>query len=317
MKRALLVGIDHYDHHRDLHGCENDAKALHPLFTRNEDGTLNFHCKLLTRAVTRRQVLDGVRALLADGADFALLYFAGHGVEVNGDVVLTTTDGQGDVLGVRFGEVLELIAGSPVKDVVVILDCCFSGGAGSVALLDSRSALLRTGVSILTASRGDQVSAEDGGRGVFSFHLEGALDGGAADVLGHVTVAGLYAYLTESFGPWDQRPTVKTNVDRLHDLRRCKPSVPLETLRRLPTWFPTPDHELPLDPTYEPDKSRSDLPPHPEHEAVFGQLQVCRANKLVEPVGHQHMYYAAMLGLSCRLTPLGRHYWQMASRGYL
>lgn len=152
---------------------------------------------------------------------------------------------------------------------------------------------------------------------MFSSHLEGVLDGGAADVLGHVTVAGLYAYLSECFGAWEQRPTVKTNVDRLHDLRRCKPSVSLQTLRRLTTWFPTADHEFPLDPSYEPDKSRSQLPPHPEHEAIFEQLQVCRANKLVEPVGDQHMYYAAMNGLRCRLTPLGRHYWQMSSRGYL
>jgi hypothetical protein len=44
-------------------------------------------------------------------------------------------------------------------------------------------------------------------------------------------------------------------------------------------------------------------PSHPEHEAIFAILQKCRAAKLVEPVGEQHMYYAAMNSKSCRLTP--------------
>src|SRR5947209_14326513 len=43
------------------------------------------------------------------------------------------------------------------------------------------------------------------------FRSCGALDGGAADVLGKVTVASVYAYLSETFGPWDQRPTFKAD----------------------------------------------------------------------------------------------------------
>jgi hypothetical protein len=37
-----------------------------------------------------------------------------------------------------------------------------------------------------------------------------------------------------------------------------------------------------------------------------------RAATLVDPVGEEHMYYAAMNSTSCQLTPLGRHYWHMA-----
>lgn len=317
MRRALLVGIDHYDHQRPLAGCVNDATALQPLLARNENSTKNLDCRLLTGTVNRNNLIGGVRALLAGGADFALLYFAGHGTPVDGgDVALVTSDGQGETPGVLFAEVLTIARNSQVKEIVVILDCCFSGGAGTVAALTD-AAVLRSGMSILTASRGDQYSAEAGGRGLFSTHLEGALNGGAADVLGHVTVAGLYAYVSECFGAWDQRPTFKANVDRLHELRSCAPSVPLPTLHKLPEWFPTPDHHYRLAPSYEPDKSRSGLAPHPEHEEIFDQLQKCRANKLVEPVDHQHMYYAAMESGSCRLTPLGQHYWQMAKRGTL
>jgi hypothetical protein len=139
------------------------------------------------------------------------------------------------------------------------------------------------------------------------------LDGGAADVAGKVTVAGLYAYLTELFGPWDQRPTFKANVDRLHEVRRCKPAVPLDELRHLPTIFPQVDAELPLDPSYEPDAEPRD----PVHEATFAVLQRCHAAKLVEPVGHDHLYFAAMQSLSCRLTPFGQHYWHLAQNNRL
>lgn len=320
MKRALLVGIDHYHSANNLSGCVNDAEALLPLLARNEDGSRNFDCKQLLAPsglgdVARNHLIDQINALLAPGADFALLYFAGHGKVINGDLALVTTDGRGNTPGVRFGEVLEQIGTSKVNEIAVVLDCCFSGGAGTVPVLSEGASVLRNGLSMLAASRIDQPSAEQAGRGKFSTYLEGALDGGAADVLGVITVAGLYAYLSESFDSWGQQPVFKANVDRLHELRRCRPAVPLSTLHELPSWFRTADHELPLDPTYEPDAGPEYR--HAEHERVFGQLQACRAAKLVEPVGHDHMYYAAMQGLACRLTPLGRHYWSIAKAGLI
>jgi Caspase domain len=313
VNRALLVGVDEYRHAGGLTGCAADARALELLLARHEDGTPNFECRSATRAVLRDELLTGLDRLLAPGADFALLYFAGHGVELHGDVALGTTDGAGATPGVAFREVLERVGRSPVREVVVILDCCFSGGAGTLALLETGAAVLRQGVSILTASRGDQASSEADGRGRFSVFLEAALDGGAADVLGQVTVASVYAFLSESFGAWDQRPTFKANVERLHPLRRCRPAVDAETLRALVVWFPTPDHVLPLDPSYEPEE----LPRDPAHEAVFASLQSCRASKLVEPVGHRHLYYAAVQSGGCRLTALGRHYRHLSELGYL
>ncbi|NGY65943.1 caspase family protein [Lentzea sp. NEAU-D13] len=317
MKRALLVGVDHYDHHRNLSGCANDARAIEPLLAFNEDRSRNLRCHSLTETVTRSELRTELKDLLAAGADFALLYFAGHGAQETNDLALMTSDSTSDDLGVRFSEVLALIGNSDVKEVVVILDCCFSGTAGTVPGLSKDSAVVRSGVSILTASRGDQLSAEVDDRGVFSSYLEGALDGGAADVLGQVTVAGLYSYLWECFDDWGPRPTFKTNVDRLHAVRRCKPSIPVDTLRELTNWFPSADYEFPLDPTYEPDKEKTQLPPHPVNEAVFAKLQACRANKLVEPVAHEHMYFAAINRGSCRLTPLGKHYWSLAEQDLL
>ncbi|MCC3403956.1 caspase family protein, partial [Eubacterium callanderi] len=33
---------------------------------------------------------------------------------------------------------------------------------------------------------------------------------------------------------------------------------------------------------------------------------------LIEPVDEEHMYFAAMNSKSCRLTPLGLHYWKLS-----
>ncbi|WP_330475545.1 caspase family protein [Terrabacter sp. C0L_2] len=322
LRRALVVGIDSYPTFGDLGGCVNDAHALAPLLTRNEDDSPNFDVRTLTAPVDtgfvgRDEFLDALDTLFGPGVDVSLLYFAGHGAAVGdgGDVNLVTSDGTNGTPGVRFSEVLERINACS-QEVAVVLDCCFAGAAGGVPAALSPASVLRQGVSLLMASRADQTSAETlDGRGQFPEYLEGALDGGAADVLGHVTVAGLYAYLSEAFGAWDQRPMFKANVDRLQDIRRCNPSVPLTTLRRLPEWFPAANHVFALDPSHEPDKSQSGLPPHPENEATFKQLQRCASSKLVEPVGAEHMYFAAMNSQGCQLTALGRHYRHLADRG--
>ncbi|MBS1844265.1 MAG: caspase family protein [Actinobacteria bacterium] len=311
MKRALLVGIDEYDFVNDLAGCVNDVQAIAPLLARNEDGNVNFQCQTRTSAgerVTRASLLADLDGLLGTTADLALLYFAGHGDPVGGDVALVTQDATAATPGVTMAEVMTKIRNSPVGEVVILLDCCFSGAAGAIPQLGAEVASLRDGVSILTASRAEEGAAEtEAGRGAFSTYLEGALAGGAADTLGKVTVAGLYAYLDEAFGAWDQRPLFKANVSRLVPIREAEPPIDRASLRKLKEWFPQPDFDFPLDPSYEPEAD----PDHPEHEAIFHGLQKLRAARLLVPIGEDHMYFAAMNSTGCRLTPLGRLYWQM------
>ena len=126
MKRALLIGNDAYDNFDDLHGCANDVQALHPLLARNENNSPNFECVPLFNL--RDDLISAVDALLAPGADSALLFFAGHGGQTADDVVLCTADGTENTPGLAFSEVLSKIAQSPVAETVVLLDCCFAGG---------------------------------------------------------------------------------------------------------------------------------------------------------------------------------------------
>ncbi len=317
MKRALLVGIDTYDRLDSLQGCVKDVKALMPLLSRHDDASPNFSCRSCTSTeglVDRRTVLEAIDTLLSPGVDVALFYFAGHGHNAPNDVVLATQEFVNGDDGVSLSSVLGKVHQSTVREVIIILDCCFSGGAGGVPQLGVNAAALRQGVAILSASQANQAAVETpSGRGMFTTYLCGALDGGAADVLGKVTLAGVYAYLSESFGPWDQRPTFKANLDRLHDLRRCTPWVPATVLRRLPEFFPVEGHVYPLDQSYEPEAE----PRHPENEAIFKSLQQCRSAKLIEPVDADHMFFAAMNSTGCRLTKLGQLYWRMAKQNVL
>lgn len=317
MKRALLIGIDRYDNFNALGGCVNDVDALEPLLRRTEDGAPNFECQKRTSdtgGVTRDELLADLDDLFANGAEVAVLYFAGHGADVVDDVALVCEDGTVNTPGIAFSEVLTKARNPEVGEVIVILDCCFAGAAGTVPQLGSSAAVLRPGLSILMASRGDQTAAEtEEGRGLFSTYLCGALEGGAADVRGKVTLAGLYSYLDESFGAWDQRPVFKTNVDRLHILRTCVPTLPPSELRQINTLFPAADDAFALDPSYEDTVEGHD----PEHAKVFKVLQRYHYNKLVDPIDEEYMYYAAMNSTGCRLTALGRHYWRMASNDRL
>jgi hypothetical protein len=317
MRRALCVGIDRYDF-GNLSGCVNDATRVCGVLSRHQDGTPNFDCKLLTAPIqggldraTRRGLRQSVESLFKDPADVALLFFSGHGTVNNLDGYLVTQDATRYDEGMAMAEVLKLASDSKAAEVVILLDSCFSGVLGAVPAIDNNKALLREGMSILTASRSDQPSVEVGGGGIFTSLVVDALDGGAADLLGNVSAPSVYAYVDTALGAWNQRPLFKSHVSRFTPLRRCSPGTSLDILRRLPLLFPVPAEDLSLDPAYEP-TSRA---PDAEKTRVFRDLLSLNKVHLVVPVDADYMYDAAMNSTTCRLTPTGRYYWRLARDG--
>ena len=144
-------------------------------------------------------------------------------------------------------------------------------------------------------------------------YVEGALDGGAADTLGRVDLGSLYAYVSESFGAWDQRPTFKANIARPLELRVCDPFLSRQELREVLGLFANAFDDYALDPSYEPTVEPRDM----EHERLFGLLQKARASRLVDPVDEDHLFFAAMNSTAAQLTPLGRHYHHVNSEDRL
>jgi hypothetical protein len=311
---ALIIGIDDYPT-SPLSGCVNDAKAMEALLKEHADGSPNFDVRLVTApgaTITRSSLRKSISELfeMAD-CDVALLYFSGHGTENNLGGYLVTPDAASYDEGVNLAEVLTMANASPARERIIILDSCMSGAFGQVPASGSDAASLPEGVSILTASRAGQVSVESGGRGVFSELVCGALEGGAADVLGDVTAASVYSYVEQALGPWDQRPLFKAHLSKVEPLRRVAPAVSLDVLRLLPSWFSNAETEYPLDPSYEDQVPGFD----PDNVAIFKKLQKCRDAKLVEAVDEEFLYFAAINSKACRLTPLGKHYWRLAQAG--
>jgi hypothetical protein len=291
---------------------------MEAMLSRHYDDSPNFDCRSLVapvgaahNVVTRAVLREQLERLFRDPIDVALFYFAGHGTVNNLDGYLVTQDAARYDDGVALTDVLRLANESRAAEVLILLDSCFSGAMGNPPVVDNTRALLREGVSILTASRGDQVSVETAGGGLFTSLLLDALDGGAANILGSVSAPAVYSYVEAALGAWDQRPLFKAHVSQLIELRCCKPPILRAVLRRLPALFALPAEDLPLDPTYESSSATADA----QNVAKFGDLQALNRVHLVTPVGAAHMYDAAMQSRACALTPSGRYYWRLATDG--
>lgn len=321
MRKALVVGINHYDHGPALFGCVDDAHAVKTVLERNSDGTVNFGVNLLTgtgptNRVLRADLKDNIKELFATDGETAIFYFAGHGhIEATGGYLLASDSQRGDE-GVALGEILTLANSSGARNKIVVLDSCHSGIAGTRPT-DDKTAELTEGLTILTASTAEQYATEVNGAGIFTTLFVDALNGAAANLVGDITPGSIYAHIDQSLGPWDQRPVFKTNVKRFVSLRKVQPPIALADLQRIIEFFPSPGFQFPLDPTFEPElKGRGPgmPPPDPENVRKFRILQNYNRVNLLVPVDAPHMWHAAMESKACKLTVLGEHYRRLVAK---
>ncbi|WP_084802080.1 caspase family protein [Bradyrhizobium sp. Ec3.3] len=307
---ALFTAVDQYPT-GPLQGSVADADRIRSLLAHHEGDAANFDCRLISNAqVTRSNLRHQIQQLFANrDAELTLFFFAGHGLltgpQPHQQAVLKTIDSVPGDEGVPMDWLLGQANASQAKERIIILDCCHAGAIDQL-LAPNSSIALAEGVSVLAATRSGDAAEEASGKGIFSDHIHAALDGGAADVRGFITTAGLFAYVDEVMTPWNKRPLYKANVAGLSRLRRARHAVADDDLRRMAILFPSPDHEYPLTPEYE----RTHASSKPELMEILDLLQKLRAARLVEPIGTPHMYFAAMQSKSCRLLPLGKAYWQ-------
>jgi hypothetical protein len=315
MRKALIVGINDYPT-APLRGCVTDAIAVGNVLARHGDGSPDFAIKLTvspSETTTRPKLRAAIGALFSGDSDIALLYFSGHGFINSRGGYIVTTDFQKYDEGISMDEILLLANQSKAKDEVIFLDCCHSGAFGSPTLTGGTLAQLSEGLTVLTASRDSESALEINGAGVFTALVVDALQGGAADLRGHITPGSIYAYVDQALGAWDQRPIFKTNVTRFTSLRTVPPPVPTVTLRKLTDYFPSPEDQHILDPTYEFTEATAD----PTKVEIMKDLQRLVSVGVVVPVGEEHMYFAAIRSKSCRLTALGFQYWRLVHEGRL
>ena len=316
MRKALVVGINDYPK-CPLYGCCNDAQAMSDVLKRNANGDPNFEVWKKNDVQTKGELRQLVEQCFSGDADVALFYYSGHGyIDAIGGYLVTPDYREHD-FGLSLQEVLNIANQSKCKERIIILDSCHSGFMGSISTTGQNTAVINEGVTILTASRSGESSMEVGGHGVFTSLLIEALEGGAADITGHVTVGGIYSFIDKALGPWGQRPVFKTNVTRFTSLREVQPQVDKKIIRKLCDYFKNEDDQLRLDPSFEPtntkDYQHKIVEPYASKKniEVFANLQKLESIGLVVPIGEDHMYFAAMNSKSCGLTAIGKQYWKL------
>jgi helicase len=191
MLRGLFIGIDRYPAPINRLTCARaDAVALGALFTDNSDG----HVDVLTDAdATRDNIVAALRALqTADTDDLVVIGFSGHGTE---DHRLVPVDADIDDLPascISLEDLARYLDAIPAQHLVVVLDCCFSGGFGGArvfapattrSVAEDRQTVERlvrgSGRIVLAASGRSEPALETArfGHGLFTYHLLEALQG--------------------------------------------------------------------------------------------------------------------------------------------
>lgn len=322
MRKALVVGIDQYPS-CPLYGCCNDADAIEQLLRTNDDGSPNFAVQIEKNIPTKARLREWIQECFSGNADVALFYYSGHGHIDSVGGYLVTPDYQPYDPGVSLQDVLTIANSSKCKEKIIILDSCYSGFMGDINTSGQQTTVINEGVTILTASRASETSLEVHGHGLFTSLLLEALSGGAADIAGHVTPGGVYAYIDKALGPWQQRPVFKTNVTCFTSLREVIPQVDVSIIRKICDYFPDENMEFKIDPSFEPTNSpdviHKVVEPYADesHVEIFSDLQKLESVGLVVPIGENHMYFAAMHSKSCALTAVGKQYWRVVKEGLL
>jgi hypothetical protein len=150
-RRALIIGINDCDNYNDLTGCILDANAMENILARNDDGSPNYDCRLLTTAkerVTRERLREVWEQLFDNFSEDILFYFSGHGTPTRTGGYIVTQDATEKEPGLPMDELLSLANDSKAREVLLILDCCFSGALGNPKNLREYQAQLREGVTI-------------------------------------------------------------------------------------------------------------------------------------------------------------------------
>ncbi len=313
MRKALICGISHYENYPPISGCVNDAEGMKKVIDSNEDDSPNFGVRLLlaadeSSAITRNDLKSQIEELFSGDSDIALLYFSGHGHLENNDGYLATSECKDGDDGVSMYEIVTLANQSPAREKIIILDCCHSGVAGSLAG-EKKYALISEGLCIITASEPYQYAVEKNGSGVFTKLLLEALSGGAADVMGNISVGDIYSYVDRSLGVWQQRPLFRVNLKKFSTIRKVKPAIDIRYIKSLVDLFETPDSVLYLDPSYESSSENAIV----ENLEKFEALRKLSRINLVKTSNDEQLYFTAMNSGSCCLTERGKHFHTLVS----
>lgn len=209
---AIVVGIGKYSDISEAQFAERDAEAV-----KNHLLALGFPSRNVVHLFDEKAGYKGIEKFVeawlprnVDENSRVIFYFSGHGAPdpQTGQTYLLPYDGDPNFLentGYPIQRLYEKLNILSAKEVIVIIDACFSGAGGRSVLPKGARPLVMTvekvivpqKLTVFAAAAGDQITStlEDQGHGTFTYYFLKGLSGGAKDISGVITEHGLYAYL--------------------------------------------------------------------------------------------------------------------------
>ncbi|HEX6749975.1 MAG TPA: caspase family protein [Longimicrobium sp.] len=213
---ALLIGNSEFVHKEtlpDLRGPTNDVLRLRDILGDPSVGAFSVTTFLNWSSFDLLFKLD-TTLQQAERNDLVLIYYSGHGkLNLRGQLCLAARNTNSDALqttSLPLTQIKELVDNTPCRNVILLLDCCFSGAVGRAMIRGAVEDQLRASVAqtagfhILTSSTAIQASFEDQEEdgevlGAFTRCVVEGLRSGDADVDGDgaVTVSNLRQYVQQ------------------------------------------------------------------------------------------------------------------------
>nr|MBI3614395.1 SUMF1/EgtB/PvdO family nonheme iron enzyme [Nitrospirota bacterium] len=214
---AVVIGISQYREEviPKVPYAVKDAEAIAQLLEK-QAGIPKTHIRLLTDAKATsadlRTIGDWLKMRVKPESTI-YIYYAGHGTPnpKTGEAYLVPWDGNPDYPAGLYplNDLYATLNKLPAKDIVVLLDSCFSGAQGRSVLakgarpmvISAENPLLASGkVIVLAASTGSQISSDydKAGHGLFTHAVLTGLHGAAdQDQNGLVTLRELFPYVRD------------------------------------------------------------------------------------------------------------------------
>lgn len=222
-KWAIIIGINEYQDTgiADLKYAVADARLVHEALTTAPDGFPVQNAILLTddqsselRRPTRNAIIGFLGTWLneAGEGDTVLLYFAGHGVESQGQSFLLASDARlsnPGLTGIQLEMVKESLRQCKASRKVLIVDSCHSGAGRDVSVMGEATAqtLFDASEGLVTLASCDinERSYEwtERGQGAFTYFLvEGLRQAADANGDGLIVAGELNGYVFEQTRRW-------------------------------------------------------------------------------------------------------------------
>ncbi len=132
---GLFIGVNRYQSIdvRNLASAVRDAQALYALFTDNLGGDITLVTDSEATSTRLRAELKRL-AQESSSDDVVVISFSGHGSDSHELVTYEADLYNLTATTLPLEEFTDLVSAIPARHLLVVLDCCFSGGAGAKVL---------------------------------------------------------------------------------------------------------------------------------------------------------------------------------------